>query len=178
MANFRLLAAALTGFAVLSTGCGPSDFNYGKVKNIIEGSPIKIDAEYVMLTQDQMTCGVQEELWDPPVASSGHRSIARLTQKGRDLKFSDDVSIGELRNPFVQIRGDFNLIVAEITSDRDGPQPNTRLVETKIGVAFPNTCFPQPLPIMGVRKGNFTQDYSPILFFRYNNGWQVESLQH
>lgn len=177
MANFRFLAAAVAAFSIFYSGCGPSDFNYGKVGNIIQGSPVRLDAEYVMLTPPQVDCGVQEDLWDQPM-QSGHRQIARLTQKGRDLKFSDDVSIGEMRSPYVQIRGDFNLFVIEITNDRDGPEPLTRLVETKVAAIIQHTCFPNPLPIMGVRKGNFTQDYSPILLFRYTNGWQLESFRH
>ena len=168
----------MTGLSILYSGCGPNDFNYGKVKNIVEGSPVRLDAEYVVLTQGQLDCGVQEDLWDPPVLSSGHRGVAHLTGKGRDLKFSDDVSVGELRNPFAQIRGDVNLVVNEIVSDRDGPEPNTKLVEAKVGTNIQNICFQSPLPVMGVKKGNFTQDYSPVLFFRYNNGWQFEKFQH
>lgn len=178
MANYRLLAAVVAAFSMLISGCGSGDFNYGKVKNIVEGSPFRLDAEYVMLTPGQFDCGVSEELWDPPSAPVGHRSVAHLTQKGRDLKFSDDVSLGELRNPFVQIRGDINLVVAEISSDRDGPEQGSKLVEMKVGANIPNTCFQSPLPIMGVRKGNFTQDYSPILLFHYNNTWQLDKFQH
>lgn len=177
MENTRFVAAAVAAISILYSGCGPNDFNYGKVKNIVEGSPLRLDAEYVTLTQDQLNCGVQEELWDAPV-STGRRGMARLTQKGRDLKFSDDVSIGELRNPFVQIRGDINLVVNEINSDRDGPEQNTKLVEMKVGANIQNTCFQNPLPIMGVRKGNFTQDYPPILLFHYYNSWQFEKFQH
>jgi hypothetical protein len=32
--------------------------------------------------------------------------------------------------------------------------------------------------MMGVRKGNFTQDYPPVLFFRYNNGWYIDKIVH
>lgn len=177
MANFRSLAKAAIAVSVLYGGCGAGDFNYGKVKNIIEGSPMHLDAEYVILTPGQLDCGVQEELWDPP-SPSGRWSVARLTQKGRSLKFADDVSVGEMRSPYVQIRGDINLAVAEITSDHDGTEPQTKLVEAKVGAVIQDACFQSPLPIMGVRKGNFTENYSPILLFRYNNGWQLERFQH
>jgi len=171
---FRVLFAVA---ALALVGCGAGDFNWGKVKNIIEGSPIKLDAEYVILTPQQVDCGVQEDLWDAP-ARSGSFTVARLTQKGRDLKFADDVSIDEMSRPFAQVRGDFNTIVAEIVSDRDGPEKDTKLVEVRLGAVFQNTCFPNPLPVMGVRKGKFTQDYPPILFFRYDNGWQIDKVQH
>jgi hypothetical protein len=160
--------------------CGPNDFNYGKVRNIIEGSPMRLDAEYVMLTQGQYECGLQEELWEAPthLIVQGQSGTARVTQKGQDLKFSDDVMIGDKRYPYVQIRGDFNLFVNEITNDKAGPDEFTRFVETKVAVVIPHSCFPTPLPLMGVRKGQFSQDYSPILEFRYNNGWSIEKVVH
>jgi hypothetical protein len=168
-----LLAAA----ALFSGACGSGDFNYGKVRNIIEGSPQRLDAEYVVLTPQQVDCGVQNDLWDPP-SSAGTRQSARLAQKGRDLKFSDDVSIGDMPKPYIQIRGDFSLVVTEIINDRDGPEKETKLVESRLGPVIQHSCFPNPLPLMGVRKGNFTQDVSPVLFFRYNNGWMVDHVVH
>jgi len=177
----RALKYSGAALVILLTGCSSSDFNYGKVRGIIEGSPLRLDAEYVMLSQREYMCGIQEDLWDTPttpIGLAGQTGVARLTQKGRDLKFSDDVSIGDMRYPYVQVRGDLSISVTEITSDRDGPEQFTKLVETKMGVNIPNTCFPNPLPIMGVRKGKFTQDYSPVLFFRYNNGWSIDRVFH
>jgi hypothetical protein len=176
-----LALVAVAGLAMACTGCGPNDFNYGKVHNIIEGSPMHLDAEYVTFTQDQFRCGIAEELWDPPnqaIGLPGQTAISRMEQKGRDLKFSDDVSIGDKRYPYAQIRGDFNVSVIEIVSDKDGPEENTRLVETRLAVNIQHSCFHDPLPLMGVKKGQFTQDYLPVLFFRYNNGWQIDHVAH
>jgi hypothetical protein len=162
-------------------GCGPNDFNYGKVRNIIEGSPLRLDAEYVWLTQAQYDCGVQEDLWvtpTQPIGLPGQTATARVTAKGQQLKFSDDVMLGDKRYPYVQIRGDFSLYVNEITNDKAGKDEFTRFVETKLAAIVNHSCFPNPLPIMGVRKGQFTQDYSPILEFRYNNGWAIEKVVH
>jgi hypothetical protein len=171
--------AILAGMSVFLVGCGSSDFNYGKVHSIIEGSPLHLDAEYVTLKGGQVDCGVEQDLWDAPVESGQRmRQIARLKQAGRDLKFSDDVSIGDMNHPYVQVRGDFSLSVNDITSDKDGPEPNTRLVITKMGIIVPHACFPDPLPLMGVRKGNFAQDVSPVLLFRYNNAWTLEGIVH
>jgi len=177
--GIALRLAVLPGLALLQS-CGANDFNYGKVRNIIEGSPLRLDAEYVILTQGQYECGLQEELWEPPSHAiiPGQPGTGRLTQKGRDLKFSDDVMLGDKRYPYVQVRGDFSLFVNEITSDRAGADEFTRFVETKLAVVIPHSCFPNPLPLMGVKKGQFTQDYSPILQFRYNNGWTIESIVH
>jgi hypothetical protein len=168
-----IVAATLT-----LAGCNPTDFNYGKVKNIIEGSPVRLDAEYVMLSGQQIDCGVQNELWDAPTGMDELHKTAHLTQKARDLKFADDVILGELPRPYVQIRGDFNLAVIEITSDKDGPEPNTRLVQTKVGIVVPNACFPEALPLMGVRKGSFSQEHSPVLLFRLNGVWQLDHIVH
>jgi len=163
--------------ALVLSGCGAGDFNYGKVRNIIEGAPLHLDAEYVMLTPQQVDCGVQNELWDTPSGPGAHKT-AHLTQKARDLKFSDDVSVGDMNRPYVQIRGDFSMSVSAISGDKDGTDPNTKLVKTKVGVVIQNACFPDPLPLMGVHKGDFTQDAPPVLLFRYDNGWRLDSIVH
>jgi hypothetical protein len=171
------ISAALT----ILSGCGPNDFNYGKVRNIIEGSPQRLDAEYVMLSAAQFECGVQEELWGPssvPVGMAGATGTARVLPKGNQLKFSDDVMVGEKRYPYVQVRGDFSLAAIDITNDKSGGDEFSRFVDAKIGVIISHTCFKEPLQIMGVRKGQFTQDYSPVLLFKYNNGWALDSFVH
>jgi len=162
------------------TGCG-GDFNYGKARNIIESNPVRLDAEYVILTTAQYECGIQEDLWDRPTqyqALPGQTATARVTSKGNALKFSDDVILGDRRFPYVQIRGDFSLAVNDISNDKAGPEEFTRLVETKVAAIITHSCFQTPLPIMGVRKGQFTQDYAPIFLFRYNNGWSIDKIVH
>jgi hypothetical protein len=180
VSGIALKLVVLSGLAIVQS-CGPNDFNYGKVRNIIESSPIRLDAEYVMLTDQQYRCGLQEDLWDPPtqpLGLAGQTGTARVTPKGQELKFSDDVMIGDKRYPYVQIRGDFNLLVNEIVSDRGGSDEFQRFVETKLAVVIQHTCFPTPLPLMGVKKGQFSQDYLPVLEFRYNNGWSIERVVH
>jgi hypothetical protein len=175
----KLKIIGLTGVSLIFAACGVGDFNYGKVHNIIEGTPMRLDAEYVMLTPSQLDCGVEEDLWDAPVeAGQRDHRVSHLKQSGRDLKFADDVSVGDMGKPYVQIRGEFNLNVADIVNDKDGPEPGTRLVISHIGITIPHKCFNDPLPLMGVRKGNFTQDVPPVLFFRYVNGWTIERIVH
>jgi|SRR5581483_6473507 len=159
------------------TACGPGDFNYGKAGNLIQGAPMRLDAEYVMLSPQQFQCGITEDLWDTPSDVGGH-SAARLTQKGRDLKFADDVSVGDMRQPYVQVRGEFTLAAMDVKSDREGPEKDSKLVDVVLGVPINHSCFTQPLPMMGVRKGNFTQDYPPVVLFRYNNGWYLDRIMH
>jgi hypothetical protein len=172
------LTSAGAAFITLS-GCNLSDFNYGKVTNILQSAPVKLDAEYVMLSPQEFECGVQNDLWEAAASTGGARSTARLTQKGRDLKFSDDVSVGDMRKAYVQIRGDFSLGAIDISGEHDGPEKETKLVDTKVGAAVQHSCFSDPLQIMGVKKGNFTQDAPPELLFRLSsNGWQFEKFEH
>src|SRR5579863_9512328 len=173
-------ALTIAVFLAIGTlaGCGsPSDWSQGKAAAVIQGGPVKLDAEYVILAENEFECGVQNDLWEAP-ASSGARSTARLAQKGRDLKFSDDVSIGDMRKPYVQIRGDFSLGGVDVSGDKDGSEAGTKLVDAKVGAIVQHSCFPNPLPIMGVKKGNFTQDAPPTLLFRLNGNWELERFVH
>ncbi len=169
----------IAGFGIFLASCGKDDFNYGKVHNIMEGTPISLDGEYVVLSPQSVDCGVEYDLWDAPydTGTKDHK-IARLKSAGRDLKFGDDVYIGDMSRPYVQIRGEFNLNVIDITSDKDGPEPDTRLVTAKVGVTIPHKCFPGPLILEGVHHGNFVQDESPVFLFRFNNGWTMERIVH
>lgn len=174
-----MISGLALALAIGCTGCGEGDFNPGKVGNIIESAPFHLDAEYVMLNQDQLSCGVDNDLWDPPpLRKEGEHVFARLRDKGRALNFSDDVSIGDMRQPYVQIRGDFRLAALDVHHDHEGPEPSTKLADVKLGVRIDHTCFPSPLVLMGVHNGNFTQDRMPVLFFRYTNGWQFERIVH
>ena len=141
--------------------------------------PMHIDAEPVSLTGAQVECGVQNDLWDPPVPV-GERTIAHLNDRGRQLKFDDDVVVNEsgYRSPYVQVRGDFKLNLPDGPSIRaDGA--DARLVDGRLGVVIQHTCFPEPLPLMGVRKGRFTQDTMPTMRFRLEgDGWHFDKFVH
>jgi hypothetical protein len=42
-----------------------------------------------------------------------------------------------------------------------------------------HSCFAAPLPLMGVKKGNFQADVLPTFRFRLqNDGWHAEKLVH
>ncbi len=172
------LLTAVTGASLATIGC--NDFNPGKTANIIEANPVKLDAEQVSLTRDQVDCGIQAELWGAPTPPNQGRSVCPLLPPGRALKFDDDVVYSEngYHSPYVQIRGTFPLGVLDITNTKDGPDKDTKLVEAKVGIKVDHACFPNPLPIMGLRKGQFTQDYPPVIQFRLDGGWQMDKFVH
>ncbi len=178
------LAALAASFclAVVLAGCSSkSDFNEDLAKDAIESGPMKLEGEQVTFTDAQIQCGVQAEYWDPPQAISPEHSSAALTAKGRNLKFNDDVVIHDASSPvpFVQVRGDFPLAVASITAIKNGEDNSTKLVEAKVGVKIDDACFPGPLPLMGVKHGNFSVD-SPVVFHLHldETGWHVDKLVH
>lgn len=180
MKNSRSLAAAVVGFSIAMSGCGSKeDFDGGRAKGILESTPFSLEGEQVTLTSMQVECGAQEDLWERPNQFSAERSTARLDQKGRDLKFNDDVSIEPNRLPYVQVRGAVSLQVDDVSNIRDGGENGTKMVDVKVGVKIQHTCFPNPLPIMGVKKGNFQPDTPVSFLFRlHDDGWHAEKLVH
>lgn len=181
MTSRASLAAALF-LAVISIGCkASSDFNEDIAKGTIESHPVTLEGEQVTLNGDQIQCGVQNELWDAPVAPSPDHSSAHLTSKARDLKFNDDVIVSDrgVTRPYVQVRGSFPLQVDSITAIKDGEDKTTKLVEAKVGVKIDNPCFQQPLPLMGVRHGNFNADASVVFHLHFDDsGWHVDKIVH
>jgi hypothetical protein len=165
--------------ALLCSGCVQKEFQPEKAQGIIGYAPIHLDAEQVMLSPTQVDCGVQQDLWDP-AAPLGERSLARLTEKGRALKFDDDVVVTEngYRSPYVQVRGDFPMVLADGPAIReDGPYG--RYVNGKLHVIIQHACFPQPLPVMGVKHGRFSQDVLPTMHFKLDvDGWRFDGLIH
>jgi hypothetical protein len=103
-----------------------------------------------------------------------------LTAKGRALKFDDDVAASDpdYRFPHVQVRGDFQLTTLEATTIKEGPEKDTKLVEARVGARIDHSCFPTPMPVMGLKKGNFTPDAAPVFLLRNDNGWRVEKVVH
>lgn len=175
----RLSGVLLGGLALLCTGCVQKEFPPEKAQAIIAYRPIHLDAEQVMLTSTQVDCGIQNELWDPPSQVS-NRTLCRLTDRGRALKFDDDVVVLEPDNhqPYAQIRGDFKMQLGEGSSIRDDGQ-GVKLVNGKLVAFIQQTCFPDPLPLMGVRRGRFSQEAMPVLRFTMeNDGWHFDRVVH
>jgi hypothetical protein len=179
----RLSAFVVLCLGLASTSCVQSEFQQQKAQNLVGTVPIHLDAEQVMLSNGQVECGVQNELWDAPTATvpgTLERSTARLLAAGKALHFDDDVVVIEpgYRQPYVQLRGDFMLQLPEGPTIRDEGSDG-KLVEGKLSVLIPHTCFADPLPILGVRKGKFSEDAIPVLEFRLlNDGWHFMKLVH
>jgi hypothetical protein len=176
----RWLLAAVCG-CLASVACGSkTEFDEGVAKSILEANAVNLDGEQVTITPMELDCGVKSELWETPAQVSQDRTTARLTSKGRDLNFGDDPAIEpNFHQPYAQVRGAFSLEVDGVSGIRDGDANDTKLVEAKAGVKLPHTCFPNPLPMMGVKHGNFRED-TPVsfLFRRSDDGWHLEKLVH
>jgi hypothetical protein len=172
---------SVLGLALGACGCVQKEFPPEKAQSMMAVAPIHLDAEQVSLTLGQVECGAQYDLWDPPPANilPNTRASARLLQAGRDLHFDDDVVVSEpgFRSPYVQVRGDFMLQLIDPTVREDGP--DGRLVDGKLVVLIQHQCFMDPLPIMGVRKGRFSQDVQPVMQFNLDSdGWHFVKLVH
>jgi len=170
--------------AIVSICCKPSAdyFDEDIARGAIEGRPMNLEGEQVTLNEPLIQCGVQAELWDPPAAPSPDHSTAHLSAKGRELKFNDDVIVRDpgARQPYVQVRGNFQLQIESISAIKDGEDKFARLVEAKVGVKVDNPCFPRPLPLMGVKHGNFSAD-TPVVFhvrLDESGGWHADKIVH
>ena len=78
-----------------------------------------------------------------------------------------------------QVRGAFLLQVDAVSGIRDGETDGTKLVDAKAGIKLQHACFPNPLPIMGVKRGHFREDMPvSFLFRKHDDGWRLEKLVH
>jgi len=166
----------ITIFAVCLTGCGGSSgFDSEAFTGILQSAPVNLSGEQVTLTQGQVDCGVQSELWEPPSGVT-----AKLTQKGRNLKFSDDVRVSDpdIAVPYTQVAGSFRVQVADVSRIRD-TDGGRKLADVKLGIIVNDSCFGSPLPLMGVRKGKFSPD-APVVFQFQGSGkeWSLDRLVH
>jgi hypothetical protein len=156
---FRNLLISIAILAVLGlSGCGTPGFDTDAVKQMLESAPLELSNEQVVINDTQLECGAKNELWDPP-----NGNVARLTQKGRDLHFNDDIRLNdpEIHVPYTQVNGKFSVQVADSSKIRD--TPGGKLADVKLGIMVPHECFTSPLPLMGVRKGKFTPE-APVVF--------------
>ena len=148
----------------------------------MSANAVHVDAEQVMLSGAELDCGVKNDLWEAPSAGdSAGRSSARLLEAGRNLHFDDDVVVSDagLRQPYVQVRGDFPLQLSGDSSIRDEGSDG-KIVEGTVTLTISNTCFPNPLPLLGVRKGKFAEDQAPVLRFdrQQDDMWHFTKIVH
>ena len=143
---------------------------------ILTATPKALDGEQVMLTNEQVACGEREDLWTME-SHGGDTATGHLTPKAQALGFGDDVRVGEQRLPFSQLRGQYTLQVLRIESIRD-EGAKVKVVDAKVGVVIAHSCFPQPVQLMGVKKGRFTQDAAPRFQLALNGNWEYDRLLH
>jgi hypothetical protein len=171
---FRLKLASIAILTVWLCACGTPEFDGDAIKGQLESTPQNLSNEQVVLTDVQVDCGVRDELWG---ARDGN--LAHLEQKGRDLKFTDDVRLNdpEIRAPYIQVSGTFPVSVSDVSRIRDSGK--AKLADVKLGITIAHECFTSPLPLMGVRKGKFTPD-SPVVFQFQGSGkdWSLDKLLH
>jgi hypothetical protein len=174
---FALITAGLTVFLA---GCS-HDFDPNAAKPLAEMNAVQLDSEQVALTEAELSCGVTEDLWEE-TSPDGSRAIYRLTQKARDLNFSEDIYARDPEyptTPYTQLRGKFNLNLDALIVVNDGPEDGTKLVQATYGVKIPHLCFPAPLMIMGVNKGKFSTRIAPTLQYENSDkGWQAVKFVH
>jgi hypothetical protein len=167
--------------SVMLVGCSraPDVFDEGKVYEVTSGQTIKLESEQVSLRPEDVNCGVDNDLFDPPTAVAS-RTVAHLTQKGRDLGFSDDVTVSEAgyNLPYTQVRGIFPVEFRKVVGIRDVSQ-GEKTVEALAGIRINHSCFAAPLTIMGVRHGAIDQKAPAAFAFAMNNGnWQLDHILH
>ena len=167
----------VVGLAIITASCGNnSDFD---AKAILEANPVNLQGEQVSLSAKDLECGVKADLWDSPAPASEARTVARISSQARSLKFSDDVTMEANSRPYVQISGSFPLQVEDVTDVSAGGDNDTKLVSAKAGVKIQNSCFQNPLPLMGVKRGNFQHDIpAKFLLRQTKDGWTVEKVVH
>lgn len=158
-------------------GCNNGPLDDSRIRYLLESGTIPLNGEQVMINQQQLECGTQAELWEMQSLGPG-LSVGRLLPRGRELKFGDDVQLNDMRYAYTQLRGDFSVAMFEVQSIRD-ENAKTKIVDAKVAVRINHTCFQNPLPLMGVRHGKFTQDFLPrFQFVQVNDDWQYDSIVH
>jgi hypothetical protein len=167
---------------MLASGCGggPAAFSNDTVKLLLEAEPMTLDAEQVMLSLMQFDCGLRADLWEAPRPVSAEKSVATLTVNGKALNFEDEVLVRDTgyRQPYVQVRGKFVLRPTEVVNLTESA-PGTMDAQTKVGVVIAHRCFANPLPLMGVRHGKFSQDAPPVFQFKLNGElWGFDRIRH
>ncbi len=170
----RIVLASVAILTLWLSACAAPDFDESSIKSQLESAPQNLSGEQVTLSDQQLDCGAKNELWDPP-----NCNVARLEQKGRDLKFSDDVRLNdpEIHRPYIQISGTFPVTVSDVSKLRG--EGGYKLADVRLGITIKNDCFTTPLPLMGVRKGKFTPE-APVVFRFQGHGkeWTLDKLVH
>jgi len=169
---FQKISGGVLACLILA-GCGGGGFD---PNGLLESHAVQLDGEQVSLSPGQVDCGAQDDLWTvTPMGDD--RSIGRLTQKGRNLKFDDDLQI-TAAGTIAHIRGSFPLKVLQMGNIKD-EDATTKIADAKVGVSIDHKCFQDSLPVlMGIRHGQFTASANPVFRFKMDNDWVFDRLVH
>ena len=173
-----LQIALLLVAGLLLSGCDSGVFDDAAAQALIESSKLALSGEQVQLTPDQVLCGEKKGLWIINQADGGN-ALGRLEAPGRELLFGDDVRMGDHRftNPYVQLRGDFDVKIQKFVKMTD-QNADVKVVEAKLGVVINHECFLEPLPLMGIFRGDFSEEAAPRIRLRQHNGWTADQVLH
>jgi hypothetical protein len=173
---FRIAALALAG--LLLTGCESGPFDDQAAQALIDSLQARLEWRTSLGRPRRVLCGEKKGLWTIDQQDGG-TPIARLEAPGRALPFGDDVRMGDHRftDPYVQLHGDFNVKVKKLVKMTD-ENASTKTVEANVGVIVKHECFKKPLPLLGIDRGDFSQDAAPRIRLRQHNGWTVDQILH
>ena len=178
--KFLAAPALLAVLCVFTASCAaPNAFDEDIARAVAASHPVQLDSEQVSMNTGQLACGANNDLWEAPI-QGGDRSISRLEPKGRALNFSDDVSSDEpaFPNPYTQVRGTFSLQMDRVFFIKDEDK-DTKIVQARVGIKVPHSCFTSPLMIMGLRKGAYADDQPVTLEYQFDGYvWTVSKIVH
>jgi hypothetical protein len=173
---FQALSLIVLLAALGCAGCGNKDFDENGAIGLAKVKAIKLDGEQVVLNERQIICGVQNDLWEEP----GDRKSAPILAKGRELNFYGDVVVNDgALGSYTQVRGEFTIEPLPHLDIKE-PKDGVKLVSGRAGVDIMQSCFAgSPLPLMGVRKGQFSPQAPVQIQYLFNGkDWEIDSVLH
>jgi len=173
---FQITTLLLSG--LILTGCDSGVFDEGAAQGVVEAAKIPLNGEEVLLTPDQVICGEKKGLWTVDQIDGGG-AIGRLTAAARALEFGDDVRMGEHKfsGPYVQLHGNFNVKIEKVNKMTD-ENADVKILDAKMGAVITHECFDKPLPLLGIYRGDFSEENAPRIRLRQHNGWTADQILH
>ncbi len=174
--SFGIAAVIFAGLAL--TACEEAVFDNEAAQGVIESAKIPLSGEQVILTPEQITCGEKKGLWVVDQIEGGG-ALGRLTDAGRALQFGDDIRMGDRKfsGPYVQLSGAHSVNVEKFKTMSD-EKPDSKIVEAKLSVALNHECFTKRVQLLGIDRGDFSEDVDVRVRLRNRDGWRVDSVLH
>lgn len=176
--RFLFQVGVVVAAGMLLAGCESGVFDDQAAQALIESSKLALSGEQVLLTPEQVLCGEKKGLWLIDQTDGGN-ALGRLEAPARELLFGDDVRMGDHKftNPYIQLRGDFDVKIQKFIKLTE-ENAYVKVVEAKLGVIVKHECFPQPLALLGIDRGDFSEEAAPRIRLRQHNGWRADQVLH